>query len=84
MIIAESTPLEDPTTQKKDCQCPYFKAKILNNHKAEGVHTTIKDSIGEQSIVFTDKSTSYVDIADFVELHITDKSDKETTKETLK
>ncbi|SIT95678.1 ISXO2-like transposase domain-containing protein, partial [Epilithonimonas bovis DSM 19482] len=37
-----------------------------------------------QSIVFTDKSTSYVDISDFVELHITEKSDKETTNETLK
>ncbi len=83
MIIAESTPVEDPTTQKKDRQCPYFKAKILDNHKAEGVYATIKDSIGEQSIVFTDKSTSYVGIADFVELHITVKSDKETTKETL-
>ncbi|SIT96750.1 ISXO2-like transposase domain-containing protein, partial [Epilithonimonas bovis DSM 19482] len=32
----------------------------------------------------TDKSTSYVDISDFVELHITEKSDKETTNETLK
>ncbi|SIT97023.1 ISXO2-like transposase domain-containing protein, partial [Epilithonimonas bovis DSM 19482] len=41
-------------------------------------------SIDNQSIVFTDKSTSYVDISDFVELHITEKSDKETTNETLK
>ncbi|SIT97914.1 ISXO2-like transposase domain-containing protein, partial [Epilithonimonas bovis DSM 19482] len=45
---------------------------------------TIKESIDNQSIVFTDKSTSYVDISDFVELHITEKSDKETTNETLK
>jgi transposase-like protein len=42
-----------------------------------------KESIDDQSIVFTDKSTSYVDISDFVELHITEKSDKETN-ETLK
>jgi len=83
MIMAESTPLENPKTQKKERQCRYFKAKVLDNHKAEGVNTTIKDSLDEQSIVFTDKSTSYVDIADFVELHITEKSDKETTKETL-
>jgi len=34
--------------------------------------------------VFTDKSTSYVDIADFIELHITEKSSEQTTKETLK
>lgn len=84
MIMAESTPLEDSETGKKERQCRYFKAKVLDNHKAEGVHDTITTSLDEQSIVFTDKSTSYVDIADFVELHITEKSDKETTKETLK
>ena len=32
----------------------------------------------------TDKSTSYVDISDFVEIHICEKSSPETTKETLK
>lgn len=84
MIMAESTPLEDPKTNKKDRQCRYFKAKVLTGHKADGVNDTIKESLDEQSIVFTDKSTSYVDIADFVELHISEKSDKDTTKETLK
>ncbi|MEN5133469.1 transposase, partial [Elizabethkingia anophelis] len=53
-------------------------------HDGEEINETIKESIGNQSIVFTDKSTSYVDIADFVELHITEKSNKETTKEILK
>lgn len=84
MIMAESTPLEDPKTKKKDRQCRYFKAKVLTDHKAEGVNDTVKESLDEQSIVFTDKSTSYVDIADFVEHHITEKSDIDTTKETLK
>ena len=40
--------------------------------------------LDESCIVFTDKSTSYVDIADFVEFHITEKSDEKTTKTTLK
>jgi len=84
MIMAESTPLEDSKTGKKERQCRYFKAKVLDNHKAEGVNDTLKAALDNQSIVFTDKSTSYVDIADFVELHITEKSDKETTKETLR
>lgn len=84
MIMAESIPLEDPKTGKKDRQCRYFKAKVLTDHKAEGVNDTLKESLDEQSIVFTDKSTSYVDIADLVELHISEKSDKDTTKETLK
>lgn len=84
MIMAESTPLEDPVTKNKERQCRFFKAKVLEDHKAEGVNEVVKNNIDEQSIVFSDKSTSYVDIADFVELHITEKSDKETTKETLK
>ena len=34
--------------------------------------------------MFSDKSTSYVHIADLVETHIMEKSTKETTNETLK
>ena len=45
---------------------------------------TIKESIDEKSIVFTDQSTSYVDISDFVEMHITYKSNKQTTVENLR
>ncbi len=30
------------------------------------------------------KATSYIDIADYVEIHITEKSNKETTTETLR
>ncbi len=83
-VMAESTPLEDMETGKKSRQVRYFKAKVLEDHKAEGINEMIKKSIEETSIVFTDKSTSYVDIADFVELHITERSGKETTEETLK
>lgn len=84
MIMAESTPLEDINTQKKEHQCRYFKARVLDSHKASEVNETVEECLDEQSIVFTDQSTSYVDIADLVELHITEKSDEKTTKETLK
>lgn len=84
MLMAESTPIEDINTQKKEHQCRYFKAKVLETHKASEVNETVEECLDEQSIVFTDQSTSYVDIADFVELHITEKSDEKTTKETLK
>ena len=83
-IMAESTPLEDIDTGKKSSHCRYFKAKVLTDHTAEQINQTVKESISEKSIVFSDRSTSYIDIADFVELHITEKSDKQTTKETLK
>jgi hypothetical protein len=69
MIMAESTILEDLETGTIDRQCLYFKAKVLENHKADGTDDTIN---GETSIVFSDKSTSYLNIADYVDIHITE------------
>jgi hypothetical protein len=39
----------------------------------------VKKAIGEQSIIFLDQSTFYVEIANFVAFHITKKSTKQTT-----
>jgi len=76
--------LEDIDTGKKSKAVRYFKAKVLDTHLSEEINQEITQSIDSESIVFSDKSSSYVDIADFVELHITEKSDKQTTAETLK
>ena len=84
VMMAESTPLEDIETGKKEKQVRFFKAKVLDGHSGEEINETIKEFIDNQSIVFTDKSTSYVDIADFVELHVVEKSSKQTTEETLR
>jgi len=54
MIMAESTPLEDPVTKNKERQCRFFKAKVLEDHKAEGVNEVVKNNIDEQSIVFSE------------------------------
>lgn len=82
-VMAESTPLENEKGISSK-QVRYFKAKVLQTHKSDEINQTLEESIDEKSIVFTDKSTSYVDIADYVEMHITEKSSKETTKESLK
>lgn len=85
MFMAESTVLEDVETGVVERQSRYFKAKVLDDHKADGTDEMFQKSIDdEQTIVFTDKSTSYINIADYVELHITEKSNEQTTKETLK
>lgn len=83
-VFAESIPLEDPVTGDKSKYCGYFKAVVLDSHKSNEVNEQIEQNLDEQSIVFTDKSRSYVDISDFVELHVSEKSDAQTTKETLK
>ena len=83
-VFAESIPLEDPETGNKSKFCGYFKAIVLPTHKSDEVNDLIEENLDEQCIVFTDKSSSYVDISDFVELHVREKSSKETTGETLK
>jgi transposase-like protein len=83
-VMAESAPLEDIETGKISKSRRYFKAKVLEDHTAAGINETIKNSITESSIVFTDRSTSYVGIASLVEIHISEKSTKQTTKDTLR
>ncbi|SHF85480.1 ISXO2-like transposase domain-containing protein [Flavobacterium segetis] len=83
-ITAESAPLEDIETGEKSSHCRYFKAKVLTDHTSEQINETIQESISEKSVVFSDKSTSYIDISDYVEIYVTEKSDKQTTKETLR
>lgn len=83
-IMAESTQLENVQTGEKTSQCRYFKAKVLDTHNADEINETAKESFDEKSIVFTDDSTSYVDISDYVELHVSEKSDEQLTKETLR
>jgi len=83
-IMSESTPLEDIETGEKSSHCRYFKAKVLTSHAKEEINELIFNSLDDKCIVFSDKSTSYVDISDFIELHIMEKSDKQTTKETLR
>ena len=83
-VMAESVQLEDIETGEKSSQCRYFKAKVLESHHADKVNNTVKESFDEKSIVFTDDSTSYVDISDYVELHSSEKSSEKLTKETLR
>lgn len=83
-VMAESTQLEDIETGRKTSQCRYFKAKVLESHAADEINRTATESFNETSIVLTDDSTSYVDISDYVELHISEKSSEKLTKKTLR
>jgi|SRR5680860_1046234 len=83
-VMAESTPLEDLDTGKKGSHCRYFKMKVLTSHRSEEIDRTVRENFDQKSIVFSDKSTSYVNISDYVEMHIMEKSGKETTATTLK
>jgi len=83
-VMAESTFLEDIETGKKIKHCGYYKMKVLDTHTTKSVSDTVAENIEEMSIVFSDKANTYLDIADYVEMHITEKSNKQVTKTTLK
>lgn len=83
-VMAESTPLEDLETGEISSHCRYFKMKVLESHNKTEVNDTIIEYINEKAIIFSDKSTSYVDFSELVDTHISSKSDKEVTKTTLK
>ena len=82
--MAESTPLEDIETGSISRHCRYFKMKVIENHTSEEIKKVMKENFSEKTIVFSDMSTSYVNIADHVEVHVTEKSSNETTTSTLK
>lgn len=83
-VLAESIPLEDIETGEKTSYPGYYKMKVLETQKAESINQYLEENINDMSIVFSDKSKSYVDISDFVEAHYTEESTKETTNTTLK
>ena len=57
-VMAESTPLEDIETGKKEKHVRYFKARVLDSHQSEGINGVVRDCMEDDAIVFSDKSTS--------------------------
>ena len=57
--------------------------KVVKGSKAKDIDQIVKENIDEKSIIFSDKSKSYVNIEDYVETHYEVKSTKESTKTTL-
>ena len=74
MMMAESRILEDINTNKVAPQYHYFKAKVVEEQKADETDTNFENAIHkEQTIVFTDKTTFCINIVDLVE-YITQKA----------
>jgi len=83
-VMTEATPLEDIETGKKSSQFRYAKMKVLNSHQADEINQAVKKNISKEAVLITDKSTSYEDFSKMFDTHVSFKSDKATTKTTLK
>ena len=84
MVLAESTPVENIETGKHSSHVRYFKMKALESHKAAAVLEMVAENIQEKTIIFSDKSKTYMDIDKLVEGHVMLKSTKETTSTSLR
>ena len=82
-VMAESSILENEDGTKST-SCRYFKMKVIPNSKKETIEDIVNDNIEKDAVVLSDKSNSYVKIADITEAHITHESNKKTTNTVLK
>ena len=81
MIMVESTVLKNIDARKQESKCRCFKAKLLTNNKAGQTDDTLQSAIdNDQTIVLADQSTSYVNIADYVEAYMSEKSNESAGK----
>ena len=84
LVSAESTPLEDIKTGKKSTSCRYFKMKVSPSFVAKENDQIITALIKPNSVVMTDQSTSYINLSNYVEIHMSEKYSKEVTNTSLK
>lgn len=69
-VMAESTVLEDYNTGEKDKSCRYFKMVKIANLKAKTAEKLVKELIDKDAVLQTDESTTFVNIADCIDTHI--------------
>jgi hypothetical protein len=68
-VMAESTVLEDPMLGKFDKSCRYFKMKKIKNLDAKTAQALIKEYIDSNSVLQTDKSTTFSDLSDCIDVY---------------
>lgn len=83
-VMAESVPIEDIETGEIGKSCRYFKMKVIESGKQEQISKVISENTDKKAIIHSDKSTSYQNLHKLVEVHISEKSNSETTNTTLK
>jgi hypothetical protein len=83
-VMTESITLEDLVTGKKSSQWRFFKMKVLYTKKEHSINETVQESLDKKTTVLSDKRKNYVDIADYIEAHVTVVSDKHSTNTALR
>lgn len=83
-VMAESTILEDIITGKLEKSCRYFKMKKIKNLEAKTAEDIIKDFVDKDTVLQTDKSTTFTDLRDCIDIHVKEISGTNEGKFNLK
>lgn len=78
-VMAESFPIEIQGHYQR--YCGQFKMKVGNSETKSSTQNIALTSIDKASVVFTDQSTSYVDLKTLVDVHVTYKSNRQNVDE---
>ena len=57
--------------------------KAFESHLSDEVNDVVEEIFDEKCIVLSDKNASYLNIAKYIEVHVTEKPTKETTVKSL-
>ncbi len=68
--MAESAVLEDPMSGKFAKSCRNFKMKKIKNLEAKTAQALIKEYIDSNAVLQTDKSTTFSDLSDCIDVHV--------------
>ncbi|WP_234369100.1 hypothetical protein [Brumimicrobium mesophilum] len=71
--MAESPTLKYIETGHKSNQCRFFKMQVFTYHNAYTNSELVEENFDESAIVLSNKNSSYLDIANYLETHITEK-----------
>ena len=69
-VMADPTILEDPESGKLNKSCRHFKMKKIKNLEAKTAQALIKEYIDSDSVLQTDKSTTFSDLSDCINVHV--------------
>lgn len=82
-VIGESIAFEDFKTGESASYCRFFKMKVLKTQNSGANKEVVQKSLDSKTIIFSDKSTSFLDIEKCIEAYATEKSIRETNTETI-
>lgn len=83
LVMAESEIVVSPKKGQKPRRVGYLKMKVIDDLKKGAINEVVQNAVSERSGLYTDDSTSYVDLHGFVQSHHTEVIPKDKIGEKL-